>query len=74
MVEENDTPILKHLTDITVDFTKEPMGFVLNFHFTPNEYFSNAVLTKAYEMKCVPDEGDPFSFEGPEIIKCKVRF
>ncbi len=22
-------------------------------------------------MKCEPMEDDPFSFEGPEIIKCK---
>ena len=26
------------------------------------------VLTKSYKMKCEPDEDDPFSFEGPEII------
>jgi len=23
-------------------------------------------------MNCTPDENDPFSFEGPEIYKCKV--
>jgi hypothetical protein len=23
-------------------------------------------------MKCEPDKDDPFSFEGPEIYKCKV--
>lgn len=49
------------------------MGFVLEFHFSPNEYFSNSVLTKEYEMKCTPDESDPFTFEGPEIYKCKVN-
>lgn len=47
-------------------------GFVLEFHFSPNEYFSNSVLTKEYEMKCMPEENDPFSFEGPEIYRCKV--
>ena len=26
------------------------------------------VLTKSYKMKCEPDDDDPFSFEGPEII------
>ena len=46
-------------------------GFTLEFHFSPNEYFSDAVLTKSYEMKCEPDEDDPFSFEGPEIIACQ---
>lgn len=48
------------------------MGFSLEFHFSENEYFTNKVLTKYYEMKCEPDKDDPFSFEGPEIIKCKV--
>lgn len=43
---------------------------MLEFHFEPNEYFTNTVLTKHYEMKCTPDDDDPFSFEGPEIIKC----
>ncbi|XP_034244047.1 nucleosome assembly protein 1-like 1-B [Thrips palmi] len=72
MVEEHDEPILKHLIDIQVILLdKNPMGFVLEFHFSPNEYFSNSVLSKEYEMKCTPDETDPFSFEGPEIYKCK---
>ncbi|XP_049790912.1 nucleosome assembly protein 1-like 1 [Schistocerca nitens] len=72
MVQEHDEPILKHLIDIKVIFLESsPMGFVLEFHFSQNEYFSNSVLTKEYEMKCKPDESDPFSFEGPEIFKCK---
>lgn len=71
MVQEHDEPILKHLTDIKVHYKEEPMGFVLEFFFSPNEYFENSVLTKSYDMKCMPDEEDPFSFEGPEIHKCK---
>ena len=46
-------------------------GFTLHFYFAPNDYFTNSVLTKEYEMKCEPSEDDPFSFEGPEIFKCK---
>ncbi|KAL6425948.1 nucleosome assembly protein 1-like 1 isoform X3 [Cataglyphis hispanica] len=72
MVQEHDEPILKHLSDVKVKFLESnPMGFVLEFHFTPNEYFSNSVLTKEYIMKCTPEKNDPFSFEGPEIYKCK---
>ncbi|KAF4522087.1 hypothetical protein B566_EDAN004072 [Ephemera danica] len=71
MVQEHDEPILQNLKDITVQLTENPMGFILEFHFAPNDYFNNTVLTKQYEMKCEPDEADPFSFEGPEIIKCK---
>lgn len=72
MVQDYDEPILKHLVDIQLKFHDEPMGFTLEFHFTENEYFTNKVLTKYYEMKCVPDKEDPFGFEGPEIFKCKV--
>lgn len=50
----------------------DPMGFVLEFHFGPNEYFTNSVLTKEYNMKCQPDPEHPFDFEGPEIYKCIV--
>lgn len=45
------------------------LSFVLEFHFAPNEFFTNTVLSKTYLMKCTPDVDDPFSFEGPEIYK-----
>ncbi|CAL8072252.1 unnamed protein product [Orchesella dallaii] len=70
MVHDADELVLKHLTDITMEVTNEPMGFKLLFHFSPNEYFSNSVLIKSYEMKCEVDPRDPFGFEGPEIINC----
>merc|ERR1712066_277295 len=71
MVQEADEPALETLYNVTVTFTeKNPMGFTLYFHSSPNDYFSNEVLTKTYELKCEPQEDDPFSFEGPEIIKC----
>ena len=63
-LQEADDPILTKLKDITVTFNESPMGFTLHFHFEPNDYFSNGVLTKEYEMKCEPSEDDPFSFEG----------
>lgn len=46
-------------------------SFTLEFHFEPNGYFNNAVLTKMYKMKSEPDASEPFSFEGPEIIDCE---
>ncbi|KAL3266206.1 hypothetical protein HHI36_010389 [Cryptolaemus montrouzieri] len=70
MVQSHDEPILKHLIDIKSTCEANPMVFTLDFHFSPNEYFTNTVLTKQYVMKCTPDEDDPFSFEGPEIYKC----
>lgn len=72
LVQEYDEPILKHLQDIKVKFSDpgQPMSFVLEFHFEPNDYFTNPVLTKTYKMKSEPDKADPFSFEGPEIVDC----
>uniref|UniRef100_A0A673FQZ6 Nucleosome assembly protein 1-like 4b n=1 Tax=Sinocyclocheilus rhinocerous TaxID=307959 RepID=A0A673FQZ6_9TELE len=73
MLQEHDEPILKHLQDIKVIFSgpDQPMTFTLEFHFDPNKYFTNTVLTKVYKMKSEPDAEDPFSFEGPEIIDCE---
>jgi len=80
MIKEYDEEILKHLTDITVTLTgttegegtgvNKDMGFVLEFHFSPNDYFTDSVLTKTYQMNSVPDKEDPFSFDGPEIFAC----
>uniref|UniRef100_A0A8D2JRG1 Nucleosome assembly protein 1 like 1 n=1 Tax=Sciurus vulgaris TaxID=55149 RepID=A0A8D2JRG1_SCIVU len=72
MVQEHDEPILKHLKDIKVKFSDagQPMSFILEFHFEPNEYFTNEVLTKTYRMRSEPDDSDPFSFDGPEIMGC----
>merc|ERR1711902_299823 len=71
MIQEADEPALEALTDVTLTFTeKEPMGFTLHFHGSPNDNFTNEVLTKTYELKCEPQEDEPFSFVGPEIVKC----
>ncbi|XP_070620799.1 nucleosome assembly protein 1-like 4 isoform X2 [Erythrolamprus reginae] len=73
LVQEYDEPIIKHLQDIKVKFSEpgQPMSFTLEFHFEPNDYFTNSILTKTYKMKSEPDKTDPFSFEGPEIVDCE---
>lgn len=45
-------------------------SFSLEFYFEPNEFFTNTLLTKTYKMRSEPDENDPFSFDGPEIMGC----
>lgn len=75
MIQECDEPILKHLTDIQLNFTSKlagnaDMGFVLEFMFGSNEFFTNTSLTKTYTMKCEPEADDPFSFDGPDIVAC----
>lgn len=72
LLEEHDEPILRHLKDIRVKLlSKGAPGFILEFVFEPNEYFSNAILTKEYTMNLGPDPDDILSYEGPEIVKCK---
>uniref|UniRef100_A0A2K6FDB5 Nucleosome assembly protein 1 like 4 n=1 Tax=Propithecus coquereli TaxID=379532 RepID=A0A2K6FDB5_PROCO len=68
----NTMPFLKHSKDINVKFSVagQPLSFVLEFHFEPNEYFTNEVLTKTYRMRAEPNDSDPFSFDGPEIMGC----
>jgi len=72
MLQEHDEPIVRHLEDIKVKYSDpgKPMSFELEFLFSENEFFSNQSLSKVYMMRAEPDETDPLSFEGPEIIKC----
>ncbi|KAM7292830.1 nucleosome assembly protein 1-like 1-B isoform X3 [Ixodes scapularis] len=72
MIQEHDEEILKHLIDIKVrNLEPNSMGFVLEFHFEPNDFFNNTVLTKSYEVKCEVDDAEPLAFEGPDIVGCK---
>ncbi|MEJ1284413.1 hypothetical protein NN561_015398 [Cricetulus griseus] len=45
VVQEHDEPILNHLKDMKVKFSDagQPMSFILEFHFEPNEYFTKDV-------------------------------
>ena len=73
IIEDHDEPILEHLTDIRCVLgsgTDLKMSFTLEFEFSANDYFSNAVLTKTYQLQNQLDEDDPLGYEGPEIITC----
>ena len=71
MVKQIDRPILKHLQDVTVSLLETNPNFILSFHFSPNEFFSNTVLTKEYILKSDYDEEDPLGFNRGEIITVK---
>jgi len=69
-IVEEDMPALSKLTDITCNTAEDFTSFTLSFHFAENEYFSNAVLTKKYEvMPDLLDDQSPTlkSTEGSEI-------
>ena len=75
-VKEHDEPLLNRLEDIKVVYPDDKgLDFILEFHFSENEFFTNKVLTKSYVVECKVDEDDPFSFDGPSIVKvtgCKI--
>lgn len=47
------------------------LSILIEFHFKPNQYFTNLILTKKYFMKCDYNKENPFSFDGAEIYKSK---
>ncbi|OON19188.1 nucleosome assembly protein [Opisthorchis viverrini] len=70
-IQEHDVPILQHLSDIKCKLHRDEPGFTLEFHFSPNEYFTNKFLTKRYFFNYEISADEPFSYEGPEIVRAK---
>ncbi|XP_037368897.1 nucleosome assembly protein 1-like 3 [Talpa occidentalis] len=73
MIQKYDEPILRFLSDVSLKFSKpgQPISYMFEFHFLPNPYFRNEVLTKTYMIKSKPDHNDPFFSWGWEIEDCK---
>ncbi|XP_012330630.2 nucleosome assembly protein 1-like 2 [Aotus nancymaae] len=69
LIKKYDEPILKLLTDIKVKLSDpgEPLSFTLEFHFKPNEYFKNELLTKTYVLKSKLAYYDPHPYRGTAI-------
>jgi nucleosome assembly protein 1-like 1 len=70
LLGEQDGPALQALTDIKLEYSEDYSSFKLLFHFAPNDYFTNEILTKSYTVS--PDlleETAPAltSVEGTEI-------
>jgi nucleosome assembly protein 1-like 1 len=76
-IQEHDVPVLEHLTDITVEPNAEVgTGFKLHFHFSANEFFTDAVLTKSYSIDIEPSEG-ALVYEGPVFSRstgCEIHW
>ncbi|TGZ57954.1 hypothetical protein CRM22_009796 [Opisthorchis felineus] len=70
-IQDHDVPILQHLSDIKCKLHRDEPGFTLEFHFSPNEYFTNKFLTKRYFFNYEISADEPFSYEGPEIVRAK---
>lgn len=71
LITEQDVDCLDHLTDITCNDFADGSGFELHFHFNTdtNDFFTNSVLTKRYEVPNLLTEDEPMlqSVTGTEI-------
>jgi len=72
LIEPHDEAVLEFLTDITVCLNEQKnTNFILSFQFADNPFFSNATLTKEYQLRDGPDTECPLEYDGPEIFSCK---
>jgi nucleosome assembly protein 1-like 1 len=72
MIQEHDEEVLTYLQNIKVVMNDtKPYGFSLEFHFAANEFFTNQVLYKSYELTCEKDAESPLQYDGPVMYKCK---
>ena len=69
-IAEEDVDCLEYLTDIKCLDDVDGNGFTLEFHFGPNQYFQNSVLTKRYEVPnlLLADEPILKNVEGCDIL------
>lgn len=69
-VQIDDEECLKYLIDIRC--RHEPDGFILEFHFCPNNpFFHETILKKFYSIRFEFNETNPYRLsDGPEIDQC----
>ena len=75
IITVRDAGALKYLTDIRLSYlptTDEKPGFQLSFHFSPNEYFENTVLTKTYIYQ--PEVGYSGDFLYERAVGCEIKW
>jgi len=56
IVNEKDEKILKHLTEIKLVEREDKLSFTVEFHFSPNDYFTDSVLFKTYNYSIKDQE------------------
>eukprot|EP00095_Tigriopus_kingsejongensis_P000789 maker-scaffold67_size430214-snap-gene-3.37 protein:Tk00789 transcript:maker-scaffold67_size430214-snap-gene-3.37-mRNA-1 annotation:"nucleosome assembly protein 1-like 1-like" len=77
IIQDYDHEVLNHLMDVRIrpygqiSSKRDKFGFVIQFEFEQNEFFTNEILSKEYEVRCRPNLHRPFTFEGSEIADCK---
>jgi hypothetical protein len=69
-IKDKDEPILQNLSKIELILIEHSDNFSLQFHFQPNEFFSNSVLKKTFILRGNECADLPFYFrDGLNPIK-----
>lgn len=63
-IKEKDEEALKHLHKLEYENEEGSNNFIVKFHFSPNEYFTNEVLTKKF---FISEDDEVTKTEGTEI-------
>ncbi|KAF9901769.1 hypothetical protein BX616_002150 [Lobosporangium transversale] len=72
LITEKDEGALKHLVDIRLSYFEKP-GFRLDFEFSPNDYFTNNILSKTYYYQEEPGYGGDFVYDHAEGTKIEWK-
>ena len=62
--------MLRALRDIRVKLNDSRAGYTIEFHFNENEWFTNKVLTKTYELNTERSKTNPLSGEVSPLAVC----
>lgn len=71
LITEEDVDCLEHLQNIASVDDADGTGFTLEFHFAPNDYFENTVLTKRYEIPNLLLDDEPII---GKVEGCKIEW
>ena len=74
LITERDAEALKSLTDIQISYLPSdgPAGYRLHFYFKPNDFFTNAVLTKTYLYQAEVGYTGDFIYD--KAVGCEINW
>jgi nucleosome assembly protein 1-like 1 len=71
LISEEDVDCLDSLLNITCEDDEDGKGFTLSFHFAPNDYFYDSVLTKRYSIPNLLASDEPLL---KHVEGCKIQW
>ncbi|KAG0259205.1 hypothetical protein BG011_002795 [Mortierella polycephala] len=72
IITEKDEEAMKHLVDVRMSYFDKP-GFRLDFEFSPNDFFTNTILSKTYFYNEELGYGGEFVYDHAEGTKIEWK-